>query len=86
MPVKRRASKRRVDPMAEAWAWATAFHCKHDFFGDLAEFGLTEDKAILAAMPDAWRRLGGLFISHNLGDGFGGEAWALREFGEPPCR
>jgi hypothetical protein len=86
MPRKSRRSKRRIDPFTEAEAWACAFHCQHDFFGDLAEFGLTDDKAVLEAMPDAWARLGGLFLHRAMGAGFNGEPFALTEYGEPPCR
>ena len=86
MPAKRRLSKRRLDPVAEATAWACAFHCRHDFFSDLAEFGLHDDAAVLEAMPEAWRRLGRIFLNRDLGAGFHGEPFARREFGEPGCR
>ena len=86
MPTKRRRPKRRVDALSEATAWATAFHCRHDFFGDLAEFGLHDDAAVLDAMPAAWARLGGIFLNRDLGAGFNGEPFAHLEFGEPECR
>ena len=85
MPVKRRGSKRRLDPIAEARAWACAFQSQFDFFGDLEEFGLTDDRAVLEAMPDAWRRLGRVVLHNGMADD-NGKPWALEQFGEPPCR
>ena len=91
MPVKRRRGKRKLDPVTEAQAWACAFHCGHDFFGDLAEYGFPQgpgdDRAIQAAMPEAWGRLGRIFLDRGMGDDFNGEPWALEQFGEPEtCR
>ena len=86
MPVKRKRSKRRVDPVAEAEAWATAFASGHDFFNDLAPFGI-EGAAIREAMPEAWSRLGKIYIDRNLGAGFAphdaGELYALVTFWRP---
>ena len=86
MPVKRRSAKRRLDPLTEATAWACAFHCRYDFFSDLAEYGLHDDAAVLDAMPEAWARLGRIFLNRDLGAGYNGEPFALTEYGEPPCR
>jgi hypothetical protein len=74
MPVKRRVSKRRVSPQAEAEAWRVFWETGWDFFGDAAKFtGLTEpvniwppedrgpaEAAWKAASEDAWRRVGHL--------------------------
>ena len=40
MPPKRRASKRR--PAVSAEDWGMVFESGHDFFADLADFGLVE--------------------------------------------
>ena len=86
MPVKRRKSKRRMSPIAEAEAWAMAFRSGHDFLCDLDTFGLETDKQVTAAMPEAWARLGRIFIDHGLGEESNGPPFALEQFGEPPCQ
>lgn len=86
MPVRRRSSKRRADPIAEAEAWACAFHCQFDFFGDLKEIGLADQAAVDAAMPEAWSRVGRIFLDRGLGDGFNqveGTPYVLHKFGKP---
>ncbi len=88
MPVKRRISKRRVSPDVEVEAWATLFATGHDFFCDLKEWGFVRESfapgtAARAAAPEAWARLGRIFLDRRMGDGFNGEPWALKQFGEP---
>ena len=85
MPVKRRATKRRLDPVSEAESWACYFHCGFDLLCALHwDLGLDSREAIEAAAPDAWARLGRIYIDHGLGDGFDShEPWALQQFGEP---
>lgn len=91
MPRKQRRSKRRLDPVAEAEAWACAFATGHDFHGDLEPFGFpwggAEADAMRAAMPAAWARLGRLYLDYDMGRGFAphdrGEPYALMQFGEP---
>ena len=89
MPAKRRHSKRRVGPLAEAEAWTATFAGGWDIFGDLKAHGLDTPEAIRAAAPGAWRRFGRLYVDLDLGAHFNcgtGGSWALREFGEPPCQ
>ncbi len=88
MPRRQRQAKRRVSPEAEVEAWATLFATGHDFFSDLKEWGFEIElfdpgTAARAAAPEAWKRLGRMFIDRGLGDAFNGETWALRQFGEP---
>ncbi len=83
MPVKRRISKRRVSPDAEVEAWATAFATGWDFFGDLKPFGLETYDQIREAAPEAWKRLGRIFLDRRMGDDFNGPNWALEQIGEP---
>ena len=59
MPAKRRKTKRRVTPEAEAMAWATYWECGYDFFGEAAELcGLPEPTTIwpLEARAEAERK------------------------------
>lgn len=83
MPVKRRASKRRVDPRAEVEAWETVFECEYDFFGDLEPWGFTSDEEKYAAAPDAWQRLGAMFLE-TYDNPDKPIPWALEAFGPPP--
>lgn len=88
MPVKRRAEKRRTDPIAEAGAWAEIFDAGYDFFGTLAESGVDLDeygRAETEAVRDAWARLGRLFLDSRLPDPHR-VPWAQQQFGDPPCR
>lgn len=74
MPVKRRTSKRRASPAAEAAAWSNYWECGFDFFGEAAALtGLVEPVNVWppedrpaaarkwdAASADAWKRVGHL--------------------------
>lgn len=89
MPQNRRRTKRRADPVSEVEAWAATFAGGWDVFGDLRPFGLGTPAAIREAAPDAWRRLGRLYIDRDLGADFNsgtGGSWALTKFGQPPCQ
>jgi len=86
MPVKKRATKRRLDPVAEAQLWATMFTTGWDFFGDLKDVGIDDTDAARTAAPDAWRRLGRNYLNRDMGADYNCGtlgSWALREFGEP---
>jgi hypothetical protein len=89
MPVKRRADKRRIDPVAEADAWEQVFDAEFDFFGDLRAFGGVElddyGRPALAVANAAWRRLGGLFLERRTPDSCR-VPWALAQFGDPHAR
>jgi hypothetical protein len=75
MPVKRRMSKRRRSPEAEAEAWSTYWRTGYDFFGEASAMsGLTEPSLVWppeaqdaarqaweAASEAAWKRCGHLF-------------------------
>lgn len=74
MPVKRRSSKRRIAPEAEATAWFNYWQTGFDFFNEAAELtGLVEpvnvwppadrpaaEAAWKAASEAAWQRAGHL--------------------------
>lgn len=83
MPVKRRAAKRRVHHAAELAAWSGVFECEYDFFGDLEDFGISGDKAVREAAPEAWQRLGAEFMAGWKPTQVRETPWALEEFGEP---
>jgi hypothetical protein len=85
MPVKRRVSKRRLSPEDEMKAWSELFDVGYDFFQDLELLGLSEREA-RAAAPEAWRRLGHLFLDQWKPTDARAVPWALEEFGEPRCR
>lgn len=59
MPVKRRASRRRISAGAEAEAWFTYWETGCDFFGEAADLcGAAEGSpTFLAASDEAWQRL-----------------------------
>lgn len=81
MPVKRRANKRRIDPAVELEAWGPFFESGlPGFAGDLEELGHHDQEAMRAAAPDAWSRLGRLFLDRRER---ADQPWALREFGAP---
>ncbi|PAQ01560.1 hypothetical protein LRP31_18800 [Mesorhizobium mediterraneum] len=83
MPVKRRVAKRRQDSTAELDAWSETFTSGFDFFGDLAPFGLVDDRNIQAAAKEAWTRLGVAFLGDWRPTDVRETPWALQEFGEP---
>ena len=92
MPVRKRRSKRRVDPLAEAQAWSCYFATGWDFFEEAGELtGMIEpvhvwppegrpeaEREWLATARDAWRRLGRLYLDNDLGRGL-----ASHDRGEP---
>jgi hypothetical protein len=83
MPVKRRASKRRLDWRAELECWHTMFESGFAFDDDLMPLGLppTPQESVIA---EAWQRLGGIFIAQHGRENCNGHAiWALERFGEP---
>lgn len=93
MPVKRRATKRRLSPEAELDAWRSVFESGHDFFGDASALaGIAEpvwldpadraegERVWREAAQQAWRRLGAAFLATYAGEG---EPWALQVFGRP---
>ena len=86
MPRKRRAGKRRIDPTAEADAWAQVFDCEYDLFGELAAFGGVEmgesGRPAREVIEAAWRRLGATFLDRRPYDPHH-TPWALATFGEP---
>jgi hypothetical protein len=85
MPVRRRQSKRRLDPAAEVRAWAELFEVGYDFFGDLEPLGFDgrqdSDRAAREAAPEAWRRLGAAFLAQR--ELTAKVPWALEQFGMP---
>lgn len=100
MPVKRRVSKRRhLSPEAELDAWRETFSSGFDFFdllplgleGD-ARFALGREKPapgdaeVLAAVREAWARLGAAFMAEWQPQAYLPEPWALTAFGKPEGR
>ena len=100
MPVKRRKPKQRQTTEAEMEAWSVMFEGGHDWFGSLEPFGFTRndsDEEARAAAPEAWKRLGAMFLeereprpsdttpvpAHLVGV-VSMHPWALYEFGKPP--
>ena len=98
MPIKRRASKRRIDPAAEIEIFASVFESGFDLFSDASDhLGLTEpvhirwddqrengERLWREAIGSAWHRLGSHFIAQRGWVGEGGHPlWALERFGEP---
>ncbi len=84
MPAKKRAAKRRIDPVAELEAWSTAFWCGHDYFGDLPEIGVPMNgrDPERAAAEEVWHRLGARYLAtRDPREAYA--PWALLEFGEP---
>jgi hypothetical protein len=86
MPVKRRTAKRRVDPETEMMIWSSVFGSGRDFFGELPSLGVSAGPGGVVdreAAREAWHRLGAAYMDDPIN---GCDPWALREFGEPPCR
>ena len=94
---KRRTLKRRIDPKAQAEAWAMMFKSGYDFLQDAADFtGLKEPRHVYppddreeasrawnAAARAAWRRVGHLHLAEHGAE----DCWALEQFGAPEsCR
>ncbi|OWK20747.1 hypothetical protein AJ88_26235 [Mesorhizobium amorphae CCBAU 01583] len=64
MGTKRQPLRRRqIGSGAEYQAWSETFTSGYDFFGDLAPFGLVDDRDIQAAAKEAWKRFGTRFLS-----------------------
>jgi hypothetical protein len=89
MPVKSRRAKRRLDPAAELEAWAMTFETGRDYFNDLVPFcfphGSAGEDEVYAAAPEAWRRLGAMFMAIWEPTAHRPLPWALEEFGDPRC-
>jgi hypothetical protein len=84
MPVKRRASKRRLDVRGELDAWQSTFDAGVTFDGDLECVGIAGDPT-LDQTAEAWQRLGARFIAERGREtDTGATHWALQQFGEPP--
>lgn len=89
MPVKRRVPKRRASVEAEIAAWAETFETGFDFFGDLEPFGFPAGsdsiRSIWKAAPEAWQRLGAVFLASWQPTAARSTPWAQEQFGEPQC-
>lgn len=90
MPVRRRKSKARPD---EAIAWVMYMQSGFDFFSDLVEAGIVEDRHVVPRelAEETWRRIGDdvLGAMEDLHIGFRPPErpiWAEREFGPPGKR
>ena len=81
-PLRRAA--RQASPARELAGWKMKFQTGYDYFGDLPDLGLSEEKLTRAQIRDAWQRLGAAFLA-------GWEPnpkaprppWALEQFGPP---
>ncbi len=87
MPVKRRTSKRRINPAVEYQVWESIFDAGTDFFDELADIGVASDPY---GTPDndcaraAWGRHGARYVAeHGRQSGSGRMLWALEQFGQP---
>lgn len=90
MPVRRRAAKARPD---EAKAWLMYMMSGYDFFEDLVEAGLVEDRRNVPRdlAEETWRRIGDDVLAYmdEFHIGFHPPQrpiWAEREFGPPGKR
>ncbi|RUW71024.1 MULTISPECIES: hypothetical protein [unclassified Mesorhizobium] len=87
MPVRKRASKARPD---EAKAWMMYFQSGHDFFDELVDAGVVEDRHhVPRDLAEAtWRRIGNDVLAY-MEEFYRGyhppehPIWAEREFGAP---
>ena len=87
MPVKRRTAKRRMTPAAELAEWHSWFECGVAFDGELDPLGFRTHEQMEAAAPEAWGRLGELFMAAWEPTDVRQTPWALEQFGEPKtCR
>jgi hypothetical protein len=88
MPVKRRSDKRRLDPRAEARAWADLFEFGIVFFDDDTDeltrlTGVAPDtggRLPAEVVEPAWHRLAPYFLAARDREG---APWALVQFGMP---
>ena len=83
MPVKRRRTKRRLDPRAELEAWADYFDLGIAFTCSWEDVGLSSEAEMREAAPAAWGRVGRAFLDGGMSWNNSGIPWALEEFGEP---
>ena len=83
MPVKRRATKRRVDPAREYMIWESVLTSGRDFFHELHELGVTQDEHGPEREPalTAWLTHGPRIVAER--DPSLWPAWAEEEFGRP---
>jgi hypothetical protein len=87
MPVRRRASKARP---AEAKAWMMYFQSGHDFFSELVDAGIVENRHQVPRelAETTWRRIGYGVLAY-MADFYSGyhpperPIWAERQFGLP---
>jgi len=64
--------------------WKMVFTCGYDYFGDLDEFGLTDDLQKQAKARIAWAHFGARFMRYWDAKAQGREApWAFEQFGAP---
>jgi hypothetical protein len=79
-------AKRRVDPAIELQDWENWFEWgREGFAGELWDYGLRTTEDTLAAMPEAWPRLGAMFLDQRKPN-FRPVPYALEHFGDPRCR
>ena len=84
MPRRRRLAKNRTISDHEAVRlWSTAFQCQWDFFNDLEALRLNTRAEVDAAMPEAWKRWGRLWLNTRVPEPFERTPWALENLGEP---
>lgn len=90
MPRRIRRTKRRFNSAAEIDAWSMMFCYGRDYFNDLEDIGFVTVAQIIAALPEAWRRLGVDFMARwaQMGSVEKGNRkfpWAHDQFGKKPC-
>lgn len=86
MPVKRRTSKRRIDPETEYRNWQAYLESGCAFAGELEAIGFPEaenDPALPEAAREAWHRLGARVIAEYQPTPSYPRPWGLSQFGEP---
>ncbi len=83
MPVKRRVTKRAINPEREYTIWSALFLTGAEIFpGEMVELGFPPDKQSVTPdeARDAWRRFGARHIAEHPRSG---PCWAERELGTP---
>jgi hypothetical protein len=86
MPAKRRLAKRKISELDEAKLWSQLFTHGYDFFNNYPNLGFPHEYAMNLAAPEAWRRLGELYLAEILPTLDRPPAlmpWALSTFGRP---
>lgn len=86
MPVRRRASRRKVSATLEQWACYLEFG--HDYFSDLSAAGVdldAEGRPSIDDARDAWESFAVDLMYRWRTDrrGLDYPAWAIEQFGEP---